>query len=100
MDAAPASLRRRWLLTALLFWGITLAAGRWLGSGWTPEQTGRWLGLVAVVLAYELWLLWRHLDRHRPSPDHPLLPTFGAGNTLTLYRGLSNGLLAGFLLAP
>jgi CDP-diacylglycerol--glycerol-3-phosphate 3-phosphatidyltransferase len=51
-------------------------------------------------LAYGLWLFGRGLkDNHRQG-EMLLLPTLGAGNAVTLLRGLLLGLLAGFLFSP
>lgn len=59
-----------------------------------------WLPLALLVAALELWLLFAHLgDNHRPG-ENALLPRMGAGNDLTLLRGLAYALMAGFLLSP
>ena len=94
------SLRRRWLVLALLF-GLAIWFGyQLLSVTWDPVFARRWVIVAAVVLAYELSHLWRGLkDNHRRG-ESTLLPALGAGNVLTMLRGLALGLLAGFLLAP
>jgi CDP-diacylglycerol--glycerol-3-phosphate 3-phosphatidyltransferase len=99
-DLSLVSLRRRWLALALLF-GLVLWCGyQLLGARWDPVFAWRWAVVVACVLVYELSHLWRGLnDNHRPG-EVTLLPTLGAGNVLTMLRGLALGLLAGFLFSP
>jgi CDP-diacylglycerol--glycerol-3-phosphate 3-phosphatidyltransferase len=98
--ASLVSLRRRWwmsaLLSALLLWlGYYL-----LRVEWHPSFAWRWVIVAAGVLAYELGFLWWGLkDNHRRG-ESTLLPTLGAGNYLTLLRGLALGSLAGFLFSP
>jgi CDP-diacylglycerol---glycerol-3-phosphate 3-phosphatidyltransferase len=93
-----ASLRRRWLLFALLY-GLTAVLGYWL----LLQQTARaaqWLGLSVATMSLQLGILWLALRyNHRPSEAN-LLPFLGYGNSLTLVRGLCTCLLAGFLFAP
>lgn len=94
------SLRRRWGMTALLF-----VVSLWLGyhllrAEWQAAFAWRWTVVAAGVLVYELGLLWRGLRDNRRRGETLLLPTLGAGNLLTLLRGLALGLLAGFLLSP
>jgi CDP-diacylglycerol--glycerol-3-phosphate 3-phosphatidyltransferase len=89
---ALASLYRRW-------WIVTIAFGLALGVGLLTQSTGR-LVITAMVMTYELWLLRRNLKYNRRQNEHELLPTLGAGNILTLFRGLILAWLAGFLLSP
>jgi CDP-diacylglycerol--glycerol-3-phosphate 3-phosphatidyltransferase len=77
----------------------------WLGYElllrvWPSPYAQRWIIVAIGVLGYELWFLWRGLKHNRRQGETILLPTFGLGNTLTLLRGLSIGLLAGFLFSP
>jgi len=77
----------------------------WLGyqllrTQWDSIFSWRWAVLAGGMLAYQLGLLWRGLkDNHRRG-EASLLPTLGAGNLLTMLRGVLLGLLAGFLLVP
>jgi len=94
------SLRRRWGMIALVF-----ILSLWLGyyllrAEWHAAYAWRWIIVAAGVLVYELGLLWRGLRDNRRRGETLLLPTLGAGNLLTLLRGLALGLLAGFLLSP
>lgn len=99
-SAALASLRRRWRLTAVIYLTVWLGVGWALSRQWDDRLVARWAALASLVLAYELALFRRNLDRHRHPQRRDLFPMLGPGTTLTLYRGLSNGLLAGFLLTP
>lgn len=97
-----ALIRLRWhwggisLVYTVFFWLSYL----WLSQTWSPEQA-RWWGLMAAaVLTYGLGVLWTGLRDNRRRGESILLPTLGAGNTLTLLRGLAIGLLAGFLFLP
>lgn len=95
-----ASLRRRWWMIAWLSMSSLLFGYQLLRSEWHPTYAWRWTIAPAVVLAYELWLLRRGLKDNRRRGESTLLPTLGAGNLLTLLRGLALGLLAGFLFSP
>jgi CDP-diacylglycerol--glycerol-3-phosphate 3-phosphatidyltransferase len=103
-NQALARLRLRWWgLLALS--GLVLAGGfLFLVSDWPGEEAGRyaglWLVLSAVVLAYQLWVLWRGLPTNRRAGEPELLPSLGPGNAMTLARGLLVACLAGFLLLP
>jgi CDP-diacylglycerol--glycerol-3-phosphate 3-phosphatidyltransferase len=99
-ELSLVSLRRRWLVLALLF-GLVLWSGyQLLRAEWEPVLAWRWAVVAACVLVYELIHLWWGLkDNHRPG-ESALLPTLGAGNALTMLRGLALGLVAGFLFSP
>ena len=91
-------LGRAYLLVATLWLAVWLAFFTLLRPTW--PYSGRWLALSGVILAYELWTLWRNLPaNHRPG-ESALLPSLGPGNGLSLVRGLCIGLLAGFLFGP
>jgi CDP-diacylglycerol--glycerol-3-phosphate 3-phosphatidyltransferase len=101
VQAGPLEkLRRRWWVVAFLY-AMSLAAGYALLSvTWHPAYVWRWAVLAGSGLVYGLWLLGRGLkDNHRQG-EALVLPTLGAGNAVTLLRGLLLGLLAGFLFAP
>ena len=100
-QAGPlGQLRRRWWAVAFLY-GASLALGyAALRLAWHPAYAWRWAVLAGLGLGYALWLLGRGLkDNHRPG-EALLLPALGAGNAVTLLRGLLLGLLAGFLFSP
>jgi CDP-diacylglycerol--glycerol-3-phosphate 3-phosphatidyltransferase len=94
------SLRRRWGMMALLFVASLGLGHQLLHAEWQPAFAWRWTTVAAGVLVYELGFLWRGLRDNRRPAESLLLPTFGAGNLLTLLRGLVLGLLAGFLFSP
>jgi CDP-diacylglycerol--glycerol-3-phosphate 3-phosphatidyltransferase len=94
------SLRRRWWVIAALSIVLLGLGHRLLRAEWHPSSAWRWTLLAALVLAYELTLLWRGLKDNRRRGEVALLPTLGSANLLTLIRGLALGLLAGFLLSP
>lgn len=98
MTTPLASLRRQWLLTAILWATVWLAFYIRLRPVWPDSE--RWLAISGVVLAYGLRVLWRHLPSNHRVGEIDLLPTIGPGNTLTLVRGLCIGLIAGFLFGP
>jgi CDP-diacylglycerol--glycerol-3-phosphate 3-phosphatidyltransferase len=99
-DPLLASLRRSWWLIALVA-GLLLWLGFYvLRATWLPSSARRWTLLAGGILAYELAFLWRGLEHNHRRDEAALLGTLGAGNTLTLARGLALGLLAGFLFSP
>ncbi len=99
-DMTLVSLRRRWLALALLFALVLWIGYQLLSVTRDPAFARRWAIVAAAALVYELGHLWRGLkDNHRPGESR-LLPVLGAGNVLTMLRGLALGLLAGFLLSP
>jgi CDP-diacylglycerol--glycerol-3-phosphate 3-phosphatidyltransferase len=93
-------LRRRWAAVAFLY-AVSLVAGyALLYIAWHPVYAWRWAALAGSGLVYALWLLGRGLKDNRRQGEALVLPTLGAGNAVTLLRGLLLGLLAGFLFAP
>ncbi|MDD5466228.1 MAG: CDP-alcohol phosphatidyltransferase family protein [Anaerolineales bacterium] len=96
----PLSLRLRWVAFAIAS-ALTCAAGYAALLAWgRVDFARRWLVLSAGVLLGLLISLWRGLEHnHRPG-EMRLLPGLGAGNSLTLLRGLLVAALAGFLLSP
>ena len=73
-------LGRAYLLVATLWLGVWLAFYTLLRPTW--PYSGRWLALSGVILAYELWTLWRNLPaNHRPG-ESALLPSLGPGLSL------------------
>lgn len=94
-------LQRQWQIAAAIC-GLVIVAGS-LGLGWSAFSADlilRWAFLAALLLAVELTVLRRNLQKNRPTPDSPLRATLGWGNALTLARGVAYGLMAGFLFAP
>ena len=81
-----------YLFAILIFYAILL-------QNWTDFAT-RWLGLTLLMASYCLWVLWRRLPENHRAGETAVLPTLGWGNALTLFRGLSISMIAGFLLSP
>ncbi len=67
---------------------------------WSTADATRWAGPVVAVLGYELWLVWRGLAAERAGEGQPARARLGAGDALTVGRGVLVALLAGFLLVP
>ena len=93
-------LQRRFLGVVILFVLVLWLGYSLLYVAWQPTYARRWLLSAGGVLVYELWFLWRGLRHNHRQVETTLLPTFGAGNVLTLTRGLGLGLLGGFLFSP
>ncbi len=97
---ALTCLHRRWWIVAPSF-GLTLGIAYFLLRViWSPVNAQRWLLVAGLTLAFELWLLYRNLKHNHRHHETMLLPALGAGNILTLTRGLLLTWLAGFLLSP
>jgi CDP-diacylglycerol--glycerol-3-phosphate 3-phosphatidyltransferase len=93
-------LRRRWTGIAVVFVATVLAGAWLLRTAWSPLYAQRWLLIAGVIVARELWLLWKGLASNHRADDARLLPTLGYGNGLTIARGLLLALLAGFIFSP
>lgn len=96
----PPRLRLNWALFALvcaLVWVAGIIA--WLSWGYV-DFVGRWLVLSGATLLVLLGSLWRGLGQNHRHGEAAILPALGAGNTLTLLRGVLVALLAGFLFSP
>ncbi|MGB0388289.1 MAG: CDP-alcohol phosphatidyltransferase family protein [Ardenticatenaceae bacterium] len=91
-------LRRRWLLTAVIYGSVLLLVYLFLQARW-PYAT-RWALIATIVLVYSLWSFWRWLPENHREGESILLPTLGLGNILTLARGLLMPLVAGFIFSP
>ena len=98
--AALRSLRGQWLTLLGLYAGVWFAGLRLMEIVSPQPQAERWAILAGFALLGELGLLWYALPRNHRTDDAILLPTFGAGNWLSLIRGMLLGLLAGFLVLP
>lgn len=94
------NLRVRWLIYFLVNGAAIMVGFNLLYAVWQPESALRWLGLATVVIAYNLWILWHGLPFNRRPGETALLSSLGAGNALTLTRGLFTAVLAGFLFSP
>ncbi len=97
---ALTSLRRRWFAFAAFAALIVIVGYAFLASRWSTMYAARWLGPALAVWGYLLVTLWRALPDNVRQRDGRLLASLGPGNALTLLRGASIALLAGFLLLP
>ena len=93
-----SGLHRAWLRVATLWLVVWLAFYALLRPTW--PYSGRWLALSGLILAYELWTLWRSLAANHPPGESALLPSPGPATPLPLVGGLCIGLLPGFLFGP
>jgi CDP-diacylglycerol---glycerol-3-phosphate 3-phosphatidyltransferase len=111
MNLLPSPQNKALTRLRLRWWGMLVLSGLVLAGGfffllanWPGVIAGRnavlWLVLSAVVLVYQLWVLWRGLPANHRFDETEMLPTLGFGNSLTLARGVSVACLAGFLLLP
>jgi len=82
-----------------LLWISALLLGYWLLDPIWPYAR-RWILLAALVQGYGLWLLWHHLPFNHRAGESKLFTTLGIANHLSLIRGLSASLIAGFLFSP
>ena len=98
--SALRALRGQWLTLLGLYAGVWFTALRLMEWAWPQAQAERWAILAGFVLLGELGLLWYALPHNHRADEATLLPTFGAGNWLSLFRGMLLGLLAGFLVLP
>jgi CDP-diacylglycerol--glycerol-3-phosphate 3-phosphatidyltransferase len=97
---AWARLRRQWGIAMLTAVGVAVMGYVALSDWWTHFHGLRWTATTAVVLTYELWLLWRHLDRNRCETTGLLLDSLGIATAVTFARGLATAAVAGFITVP
>jgi CDP-diacylglycerol--glycerol-3-phosphate 3-phosphatidyltransferase len=72
----------------------------WMQSWWIPQYANRWLGIAALSSAALLVMVWHGLSYNYRPGERIILPNFGAGNQLTILRGVMIAFLAGFLFSP
>jgi len=93
-------LRLQWALFTAAAIGAAWIFSTTLQAAWSPGYAWRWLIQAALLSVLPLAVLWQGLpDNHRTGEDR-LLPTLGAGNLLTTYRGILIAGLGGFLFLP
>jgi CDP-diacylglycerol--glycerol-3-phosphate 3-phosphatidyltransferase len=93
-------LQRQWLSVAAVFFLLSLLMyGLWR-SGTASSYANQWLAQTAVIAAYCLGIVWRHMPENHRAGEKSVLPTFGWGNWLTIMRGLLMSMMAGFLFIP
>ncbi len=96
----PTTLRWHWWSVALAFALAGLATFAALHLMWRPAHALDWGLPTSVALVYVLGYSRINLQYNRRSDNHPILPSLGVCNALTLVRGLLVGLLAGFVVLP
>ena len=94
------SLRKRWALYTLLCLSVLAGGYLLLHTAWGSSFALRWVVLSSLAMLYPIWVLWRGLESNYRLGESQLLPTLGAGNNLTLLRGVLVASLAGFLFSP
>lgn len=101
-DSHPTLALLRWRLAAVAALCTLLLAvmAAVLERALDTEAAVRWALGAATLTVLILAFVDRHLSENRRAPEHPVLDALGAGNTLTLYRGLSLAMLGGFFLMP
>ncbi len=93
-------LRQLWRRFSLMSLFFLLGGALLLGAAWESRYALRWLALSSPILAYLIVVFRMGLSyNHRPE-EARVLPTLGAGNLMTLGRGVLLAALVGFLFSP
>jgi CDP-diacylglycerol--glycerol-3-phosphate 3-phosphatidyltransferase len=93
-------LRRQliwYALVAIGFYGVSFAIIR---RGWGSENASRWLVVALCVFGYSLWFIWSNLKENRRTGETGLLLDLGAGNLVSISRGILIGFLYGLIFIP
>lgn len=99
IDAHSRLVREWWMFAVVGVLGVGL--GGWmLALVWGNVFALRWVGLAALVTAFEVYVLRRGLGKNHRAGESHLLSTLGLGNWLSLLRGLMLAYIAGFLFSP
>lgn len=93
-------LRRQWGLAALAFLAALVGGGGAIATVVGEGLAARWAVGAAGAAGFELWFLYRHLDRNRAGDRERLYRSLGAPNGLTLLRGVGIAAVAGFAFVP
>ena len=96
--AIRAYLHRQWLLVTVSWVSVLLLGYVTLSQFWSYAT--RWFVIASLVSLYGLHVLWRGLPKNHRAEETTLLSTLGWGNHMSLLRGLSISLVAGFLFSP
>lgn len=81
--------------------GLILGVSYWgLKNAWGISEASQWLLLSAVMLIYLLWTYWGILEQNHRAGETDLLDTIGAGNAVSMSRGILVAMIAGFLFLP
>lgn len=71
-----------------------------LYTTWQRAYGLRWLLFASIGWAYLYGFLWSNRSKNHRVGEERVLPTFGAGNALTICRGTLIALLLGFIASP
>ena len=61
-----SSLRRTWLVYAVICTALLAAGAWWLGQVWQADYAWRWLMISSLAVIYLLIGLWRGLQLNHP----------------------------------
>jgi CDP-diacylglycerol--glycerol-3-phosphate 3-phosphatidyltransferase len=93
-------LRKQWILVTIMSAAAALAGSVLLFATWHPDYALRWLLFALTGCAYLSGFLWTKLSENHRVDESQVLPSFGAGNALTMLRGILLALLFGFIASP
>ncbi len=93
-------LRKKWIGLVILQILLLTAVSILLVAWWENQAALRWFGLAGIFSLVYFAALWRRLKFNHPPASSKILPNFGPGNLLTIFRGMLLMLLAGFLFSP
>lgn len=93
-------LRKQWVLLTVISAAAMLAGFILLFANWQPVYALRWLLLALAGCAYLLGFIKANLPENRRVGEEQVLPSFGAGNALTVLRGILIAFLFGFIASP
>lgn len=93
------NLRARWAV--LLFVGfIAIGISHWLLRLEPLTSSTYWLVMASLAFLWQIIVFYFDLSKNTPVNQRYLLPGFGIGTLLSLFRLLTLSLLAGFLFSP
>lgn len=99
-DNALSRLRKKWLALALGQFLLICFGFLILRIWWEPQFSSLWAGMAGLFSLVFLGQLRSELKLNTRPGDNKILPHFGAGNILTIWRGFVIALLIGFLITP
>ncbi len=93
-------LRIKWWAVCFCCLSCVLVCFFILRHEWQPGYARQWLLQTCAVLVYVFGILRCCLSYNIQKHETVLLPTFGAGTLVTIFRGALISMLAGFLFLP